>query len=236
MVAFPLQGQRHWWQQRPRDLQSGTIQYFYVKKFVESCFTTLGSLFSTPLYQTGHQGTGHREVACLRSHSLAGTSTLSTVGLRLDFNHFTPLPSQPGPWDPLLKLNSQFLKSEEQRHCYGGSTSRCHNIFRGTGDVIREGNAIRPEFSIFPFVVTTKWGLWQLARKGGSAETSWHGNSPQSRGYCCYKACCKGRVRGRCMVDASARNWVRPRVRLMQTFAFLCQRMKKIAWHGGSCL
>lgn len=51
-------GRGHWWQQRPSDLQGWNIHYLYVKKFVESCFTTLGPLFSTLLYQTGHPGRG----------------------------------------------------------------------------------------------------------------------------------------------------------------------------------
>lgn len=153
---------------------------------------------------------------------------------RLQSFYSTSLPAR--PLGSPSEAYSHFLKSEEQRHCYGGSTSRRHNIFRGTGDVIREGNAIRPEFSIFHFVVTTKWGLWQLARNGESAETSWHDNSTQSRGYCCSKACCQGRGRGRCMVDAKCPELGQTPSKPDANICPFVSMDEKIAWHGGSCL
>lgn len=87
-------GRGHWWQQRPSDLQGWNIHYLYVKKFCWVLFYYIRAFILNSIIQDG--APGQREVACWRSHCLAGTSTVSSwFEARFQSFYSTSLPARP---------------------------------------------------------------------------------------------------------------------------------------------
>lgn len=102
------------------------------------------------------------------SHSRAGISSLASAlsrGCAL-----TTLPHRPS--NPTSKVCSLYLifgfcgaQGRKKSYLLELATSRCQNIFDGTRNVCWEGKKSQgPALSIFIFVVTTQWELWQLAQ------------------------------------------------------------------------